>query len=128
MCVIEFQNAILNKQTETAKALLPQIPESQFGKLAKFLEIHGQHQLAYEISPDSNHKFELALTLNYINDAFKIADQQSSVEKWRKVGDIALQRGQFGLAEECFEKSADFNSLLLIYSSYNNREGLTQLA
>lgn len=74
MCVIEFQNAILNKQTETAKALLPQIPESQFGKLAKFLEINGQHQLAYEISPDSNHKFELALTLNYINDAFKIAD------------------------------------------------------
>jgi hypothetical protein len=38
MCVIEFQNAILNQDISTAKSLLPQIPESQFGKLAKFLE------------------------------------------------------------------------------------------
>jgi len=30
--------------------------------------------LAYEISPDQNHRFELAITLNYINDAYKIAD------------------------------------------------------
>jgi hypothetical protein len=41
MCVIEFQNAVLNKEIPAAKALLPQIPESQFGKLAKFLEVNG---------------------------------------------------------------------------------------
>ena len=84
--------------------------------------------MAYDMSPDSNHKFELALQLNYINDAYAIADQQTSVEKWRKVGDIALSKGQFTLAEECFEKSSDFNSLLLTYSSYNNKEGLHKLA
>lgn len=31
--------------------------------------------MAYEMSPDANHKFELALQLNYINEAYKIADQ-----------------------------------------------------
>lgn len=28
------------------------------------------------------------------------------------------------MAEECFNKSADFNSLLLFYSSYGDRQGL----
>ena len=57
-----------------------------------------------------------------------IAEEQQSVEKWRKVGDIALARGQFSLAEECFEKSNDFNSLLLFYTSYGDQEGLQNLA
>jgi hypothetical protein len=46
------------------------------------------------------------------------------VEKWRKVGDIALGRGSFSMAEECYKKSNDFNSLLLFYTSYGDREGL----
>lgn len=66
MCVIEFQNAILNQDIATAKGLLPQIPESQFGKLAKFLEQNNQQQMSYDMTPDQNHKFELALNLNYI--------------------------------------------------------------
>lgn len=59
--------------------------------------------------------------------AFKIAEQQASEEKWRKVGDIALARGSFSLAQTCYEKSRDFNSLLLFYSSYGDIEGLTNL-
>jgi len=42
MSVLNFQNEILNKQPLKAKALLGQIPESYFGKLAKFLETNGQ--------------------------------------------------------------------------------------
>jgi len=34
----------------------------------------------------------------------------------------------FTLAEECFERSQDFNSLLLFYSSYGDQEGLTKMA
>ena len=36
--------------------------------------------------------------------------------------------GQFSLAEQCFEKSQDYNSLMLFYSSYGNEEGLTRMA
>lgn len=35
--------------------------------------------------------------------------------------------GYFELAERCFEKSHDFNSLLLFYSSYGDQEGLQRL-
>ena len=38
MSVFLFQSAILQKDMQTAKALLPQVPQSQYNKLAKFLE------------------------------------------------------------------------------------------
>lgn len=44
------------------------------------------------------------------------------------MGDIALMRGQFTLAEKCYTKSNDFNSLLLFYSSYGDHAGLLSLA
>lgn len=75
-----------------------------------------------------DHKFELAVGLNHVDAAKKIASEQDSTDKWRKVGDIALARGNFTLAEECFEKSNDFNSMLLFYSSYGDQEGMTRLA
>jgi len=81
--------------------------------------------LAFQITPDLEHKFELAITLNDVQVAKTIAEEQESSEKWRKVGDIALSRGMFTLAEECFEKSNDVNSLLLFYSSYGDEHGLT---
>lgn len=83
--------------------------------------------MAFEITPDKDHKFELALTLNKIEDAFNIAEEQASTDKWKKVGDIALMVGSFELAERCFEKSQDFNSLLLFYSSYGDLNGLEKV-
>jgi hypothetical protein len=44
------------------------------------------------------------------------------------VGDIALSRGNFSMAEQCFDKSGDFNSLLLFYSSYGDQKGLQRVA
>ena len=66
--------------------------------------------------------------MNYVDAAKNIAAEQENSEKWRKVGDIALSKGCFTLAEECFEKSQDFNSLLLFYSSYGDQEGLEKMA
>jgi len=62
----------------------------------------------------------LAIHLNKTDAAFEIAEAQQSVEKWKKVGDIALLQGIFSLAETCFIKGKDFNSLLLFYSSYGD--------
>lgn len=80
--------------------------------------------MAFDITPDQDHKFELAISLNRIGEAAKIAEEQENNEKWKKVGDIALMGGVFSLAEECFLKSKDFNSLFLFYSSYGDEEGL----
>lgn len=40
---------------------------------------------------------------------------------------MALISGFFELAETCFKKSQDFNSLLLFYSSYGDLEGMKTL-
>lgn len=61
--------------------------------------------MAFDLTPDLDHKFELAITLNNVEKAKEIADQQDSHEKWRKVGDIALATGQFELVEESYSKS-----------------------
>ena len=84
--------------------------------------------MAFELTPDQDHKFDLAIQLNHVDAAKRIAEDQDNGEKWRKVGDIALSKGQFTLAEECFEKSQDFNSLLLFYSSYGDQDGLQKMA
>jgi coatomer subunit beta' len=58
--------------------------------------------MAFELTPDQDHKFDLALVLNRVDEAHKIAEAQQSNEKWRKVGDIALSRGNFTMAEDCY--------------------------
>jgi coatomer subunit beta' len=69
------------------------------GKLAKFLETNGYKEEAFAITPDQDHKFDLAITLNKIDEAFAISEDQQENDKWKKVGDIALMSGRFDLAE-----------------------------
>lgn len=83
MSVLNFQAAIMNNDLQKALSLKPSIPESQYGKLAKFLENNGQKTMAYEMTPDLDHKFELSLALNKVDDAFKIAQESDSPEKWK---------------------------------------------
>jgi coatomer subunit beta' len=125
--VVNYQSAILNDDIHGAEIYLKDIPESHYSKLAKFLENNDKKDLAFEITPDQDHKFDLAISLNKTDAAMEIAEAQQSVEKWKKVGDIALLSGFFELAEQCFKKSNDFNSLLLFYSSYGDEEGLKYL-
>jgi coatomer subunit beta' len=55
--------------------------------------------MAFDLTPDQDHKFDLALQLNRVKEAYEIAEKQNSSEKFKKVGDIALLSGQFTLAE-----------------------------
>ena len=93
LSMMNFQSCILNNQLDKAQTFIPSIPESFHGKLAKFLELNNQKELAFKLTPDLDHKFELAISLNYVEIAKGIAEEQQSTEKWRKVGDIALSRG-----------------------------------
>lgn len=127
LSLVNYQSAILNEDVHGAQQFFKDIPVTFHSKLAKFLEANNQKDLAFEITPDKDHKFDLALQLNKIEDASSIADEQESTDKWKKVGDIALMSGCFELAERCFDKSSDYNSLLLFYSSYGDEEGLKKL-
>lgn len=124
LALVSYQAAILNQEIDEAQKFFSQIPDTHYTKLAKFLETNDQKQLAFNITPDQDHKFDLAISLNKHEEAYKIAEDQQNVEKWKKVGDIALLMGMFSLSETCFKKSKDFSSLFLFYSSYGDEEGL----
>jgi len=74
-----------------AQVYFKDVPEHQHAKLAKFLESNDKKELAFQITPDPDHKFDLAIQLNKTEQAFQIAEEQQSMEKWRRVGDVALE-------------------------------------
>jgi hypothetical protein len=63
-----------------------------------------------------NHKFSLAIKLNKIRDAYELAKENSTTEKWKMLADLALASGEFKIAEEAMLEGHDYNALLLYYS------------
>lgn len=126
--VLEYQTLVLRGDMETAAELLPSIPQDQLNKIARFLEGQGHKELALEVATDPEHKFDLALALNQLDVALELARQTDADHKWKTLGDAGLAAWDVPLATECFVKSRDLGSLLLIYSSTSDREGLAKLA
>lgn len=125
--VLEYQTLVLREDMETAAELLPTIPADQLNKVARFLEGQGHKDLALEVATDPEHKFELALALNQLAIALDLARQADAEHKWKTVGDAALTAWDVGLAAECFTHAKDLGSLLLVYSSTGDKEGLAKL-
>lgn len=126
--VLEYQTLVLRDEMEAAGQLLPSIPESEMNKIARFLEGQGHKEMALEVATDPEHKFELALGLNQLEIALELAREADAEHKWKTVGDAALAGWQFPLAIDCFNNAKDLGSLLLIYTSINDRNGLASLA
>jgi len=126
--VFEYQTLVLRDDMETAAELLPSIPQDQMNKIARFLEGQGHKELALEVATDPEHKFDLALALNQLDIALELAKSADVDHKWKTVGDAALSGWDVPLATECFTHANDLGSLLLIYSSTGDREGLARLA
>lgn len=126
--VLEYQTLVLRGDMETAAELLPTIPESELNKIARFLEGQGHKELALEVATDPEHKFDLALSLNQLDVALELARESDADHKWKTLGDAGLTAWDVPLATECFVKAKDLGSLLLIYSSTSDRDGLAKLA
>ncbi|CAO3613410.1 unnamed protein product [Cunninghamella blakesleeana] len=128
LSVIQYQTAVLRGDVEAAQELLPQIPQDQRGRIARFLETQDMKELALEISTDLEQKFDLALQLSRLDIAVDIARQVDNESKWRTLSDVALQAWNFALAEECLQKANDLSGLLLFYTSSGNQSGLREVA
>lgn len=128
--VIEYQTLVLRGDLDAAMEMLSQgeIPDDQKNKIARFLEGQGYKEQALDVATDSEHRFELALGLGRLQIAFELAQEADAEHKWKLVGDAALSGWDMKLAEECFRKGNDIGSLLLMYTSSCNEEGLRQLA
>jgi coatomer subunit beta' len=126
--VLEYQTLVLRGDMETAAELLPSIPHDQLNKIARFLEGQGHKELALEVATDPEQKFDLALSLNQLDIALELARSADSDHKWKTLGDAALAAWDIPMATECFVNAKDLGSLLLVYTSTSDREGLAKLA
>lgn len=130
LSVLEYQTVVLRGDIDQASELLENIDQSEMPKIARFLEQQGYKELALEITTDNEQKFELAIETLDLKTAYDIAskDINKNSHKWKQLGDIALANWDLKLASEAFKNSKDFESLLLLYTSFNDTNGLKELA
>mmetsp|Transcript_2894 Transcript_2894/g.5235 ORF Transcript_2894/g.5235 Transcript_2894/m.5235 type:complete len:990 (-) Transcript_2894:195-3164(-) len=136
LSVLNYQTAVVRQDFETANALLPSIPQSEYSAVARFLESQGFKEEALAVSPDADHRFELAIDLKKLSIAHEVLEGDSEQDaestdyqsRWKRLGDLALAQGDVSLAQSCAEKAGDLSGLLLLYAAAGNREGVQQLA
>jgi len=134
--VLQFQTAVVRGDMDDANACLGAIPESEHSNVARFLEAQGLKEEALAITKDPDQKFDLALELGRMDTAttlmgeVKEADKDTTdtMSKWKRLGDLALSKGDLKLAERCASSSGDMAGLLLLCTSLGDAEGTKRLA
>ncbi|MCQ2819765.1 MAG: coatomer subunit beta' [archaeon] len=124
---LEYEMAIIRKDYEKAKEIFPTVPDEFNENLILFLEKFNHYDMCYDITKNTNKKFSLALKLKKLEDAWKMADKEKNSEKFKMVADLSMEMGNFKMAEKAMLNGNDYNSLLLLYSSIQNREKMKKL-
>eukprot|EP01107_Rhizomastix_libera_P000616 TRINITY_DN111_c0_g1_i1.p1 TRINITY_DN111_c0_g1~~TRINITY_DN111_c0_g1_i1.p1 ORF type:complete len:913 (-),score=245.43 TRINITY_DN111_c0_g1_i1:52-2769(-) len=127
MSVINFQIAMERGNAELAATLLPSIPVEEKEKVCVFLEGKGLFREALDISTDPDHKFELAIRLNDLEVANKLATESGQQHKWKQIGDLALGMGKFEMAQNCLTNAGDLSSLLVLFTALGDADGVAKL-
>jgi coatomer subunit beta' len=128
LALIQYETAIVKGDLEAAEKILKTVPQQFYNQLGRFLHSQGLKEIALQVTLDPEHKFELALELGKLEEAYKILKTAESEHKWRQLGGVALARCDFKLAEECMLNGRDYNGLLLLYTSIGDRKGVENLA
>ncbi|KAI9221346.1 coatomer WD associated region-domain-containing protein [Blastocladiella britannica] len=128
VATIQYQTAILRGDAAAAEAALPGVPATERGKLARFLETQGLVELALEVTPDAEHKFDLAVAAGKLDVALAMAAEVDQPSKWKVVAEGALATWRFDIAEECLDRAGDLESLMLVYLAAGNAAGLRRVA
>lgn len=109
--------------------------KTEANQLSRFFNKLGYLSLSYALSQDFETKFQISLTLNNLKNAHDLLliakndnENNALVNKWKNLGDLALNKWNFKLARECFWNSNDYSSLLLLFTSTNDVKDLTELA
>ena len=136
LAVLQYQTAVMRGDFDSANELLPSIPESEYTKVARFLESQGFKEEALAVTQDPDHKFDLSLELGQTDMAHEILLQTPEEEKestdtqtkWKKLSDSAMKDVNLELCEAASIASNDFSGLLLLYSATGNLTGMERLA
>jgi coatomer subunit beta' len=136
LAVLQYQTAVMRGDFDTANELLQGIPETEYTKVARFLESQGFKEEALAVTQDPDHKFDLSLELGQVDLAHQILLETSEEEKestdtqtkWKRLSDAALKDTNLELCEAASISSNDFSGLLLMYSATGNLAGMQRLA
>jgi coatomer subunit beta' len=136
LAVLQYQTAVMRGDFDAANELLPGIPESEYTKVARFLESQGFKEEAFAVTTDPDHKFDLALELGQIDMAHALLletpeedkDSTDTLGKWKRLSDAALKETNLELCEAASLASHDYSDLLLLYSATGNLAGMERLA
>jgi len=136
LAMLQYQTSVVRGDFDTANELLQMIPESEYLTVARFLEAQGFKEEAMTVTTDADHKFDLACELGELDIALEImgevdeedAETTDTQAKWKKLSDLALNKGNFELAVSASKSSKDYSGLLLIYSSMGDKESMKELA
>jgi len=131
LAVVEYQAAVLQGDMARADALLPQVPASQRGRVAKFLEAQDMPERALQVATDADHRFDLAVRLGEFELALEMAQScppSGAETRWRTIGDQALARWNVSLAQACYERANDMHSLFLLATAQQDEALLRQVA
>lgn len=136
LAVLQYQTAVMRGDFDAANELLPNIPETEYTKVARFLESQGFKEEAFSVTTDPDHKFDLALELGQTETAHHLLleipeEDNHSTEtesKWKRLSDAALKENNLDLVEAASLASHDYSDLLLLYSAVGNLAGMERLA
>ena len=73
MCAVAFLEQQINQSAALTFQVLPSVPKDQRTRVARFLEKQGFKAQAMQVTSDPEHKFELAIALQDIKAAEKLA-------------------------------------------------------
>jgi len=136
LALVEYQSAIMKKDFDAASKFFESLPESLHNRVARFLENQGYPSEALQISKDDDHCFELATQLGKLEQAAdfirKICAQANPAMpprgKWKTLGDVALEQGNFELARSCFREAKDLGALFLMHTACGDADELRKTA
>ena len=128
LSIVEYKTLILRGDFETADMVLESVPDQYHNDLAKFLEVKGEIERALQLATDDDYKFDLTIAMGDLQQASELASKTDSEAKWRQLGELAFSAGDMVLSESCFNKSADWSGLLMLYSAQGNAEGIKGLS
>lgn len=123
--------------SEEYSSYISNLSKGELNQLSRFFEKLGYLKLSFALSQDFDSKFLIALSTGDLTQAYQLlaSNQESNpsnalvnVQKWKKLGDLALSQWQLKLAENCYWLANDHASLLLLLSSSNNQKLLARLA
>ncbi|KAK2961432.1 Coatomer subunit beta' (CopB') [Blattamonas nauphoetae] len=142
--VVDLQIAVHRQKTdeEIQTHIFPLLEDSDelCDVAARFLSSINRKELALLIAKDVDLLITLSLETNNIGKALSVAEQsetqcsenetteeegwQAVCQRWKKIGDFALQHGMFGVSERCFAHGRDLESLFVQTLATGDKEGL----